>query len=198
MKRRLFNFLIGFSLLLCVATAGMWVRSYFVTDMLVVATDRPTATGWTDFRYTVKAGKGLVGLDRVSSAWPTSVFAAHGPPANGAFLHHQPSSSPMWSSFGLEHTRWNKIGFGYHEWGAGSSYSLLTIIVPLWLVLSITAILPGIWLYHKLREYRHRLRCRRLGLCTKCGYDLRASNDKCPECGAAIIMTMPQPASEAQ
>ena len=52
------------------------------------------------------------------------------------------------------------------------------LIVPLWIPLATFAIPTAILLY---RDYR-----RPSGRCLRCGYDLRASKDKCPECGTKI------------
>ena len=60
--------------------------------------------------------------------------------------------------------------------------------VPYWLVLAVTA--PGS-LVACLRARRawatflHRRRQSRLGVCPRCGYDLRATPTRCPECGWA-------------
>jgi predicted amidophosphoribosyltransferase len=41
---------------------------------------------------------------------------------------------------------------------------------------------PAVWL-NGLRKTR---RAKRLGLCPSCGYDLRASPERCPECGVTV------------
>jgi len=53
------------------------------------------------------------------------------------------------------------------------------IVVPAY-VLTMTAALPVLMLIH--REWRSA-RWRSQGLCPSCGFDLRATPDRCPECG---------------
>ena len=58
-------------------------------------------------------------------------------------------------------------------------------LFPHWAVILATSILPAFWLIQKgffIRQFRRRRRIK-LGLCTVCGYDLRATPDRCPECG---------------
>jgi len=52
--------------------------------------------------------------------------------------------------------------------------------IPLWLILPVLLVFPTI---SAMAYFRSRRR-RKLNLCSSCGYDLRASPDQCPECGA--------------
>ena len=60
------------------------------------------------------------------------------------------------------------------------------------------SIVPGLWIAGRaVNRSRSRLAARRgrLGFCAKCGYDLRSSVDRCPECGTPLE---PPPRGRAQ
>ena len=57
---------------------------------------------------------------------------------------------------------------------------------PVWGLLYVPVLACGaLPLYWRHCDHRRRKR-KKLGLCAKCGYDLRASKERCSECGAAI------------
>ena len=59
--------------------------------------------------------------------------------------------------------------------------------VPMWFLTLLTAVLPARVAFHAIRRRRRA----RLLRCSWCGYDLRASPDLCPECGAAVVRSTP-------
>lgn len=94
--------------------------------------------------------------------------------------------------------RWQLLGFEWAEYRGIpplSSYAprnpadQLVLgrrwVIPYWAVVIPAGI--GIIMWVRRAILRHRERRRLLaGLCIRCGYDLRASKERCPECGAAI------------
>ena len=87
--------------------------------------------------------------------------ALNGPPEPAGF---------GWASAPASH--YDVYGTGVVRW----------LAVPPWAVLALT-LLPPAWRGAMLRRRRRR---RRAGQCPACGYDLRASPERCPECGAAV------------
>ena len=75
--------------------------------------------------------------------------------------------------YGKQATAWNPwwIMYADYRWGVGIPVALA---VPSLVILSL-------WLFLKARRDAMELP----GLCRKCGYDLRATPLRCPECGTA-------------
>jgi predicted amidophosphoribosyltransferase len=55
------------------------------------------------------------------------------------------------------------------------------LFIPWWVILLGVCVMSGMWFRRWFVE-RARMRAG-LGLCSKCGYDLRATPERCPECG---------------
>jgi hypothetical protein len=64
------------------------------------------------------------------------------------------------------------------------------VSAPAWFCVLLTAVFPGIWVIRRFRRHRP-------GTCVKCGYDLRATPDRCPECGTEqpLVATSPKAAN---
>lgn len=158
MRRRIFSILSVLSLLLCLVCIVIWVRSGFVTDSLMWEHKGKAwclASGVGNIQWSETRGDGL----RYFKGWKCY------------------SVTPTW--------QWQWIGPSYASVSASASrIPFKHLLLPCWLLVMVSSVLPGVWMVFYLR--RRRIMYRSKGLCRECGYDLRASKERCPECGTAI------------
>lgn len=90
-----------------------------------------------------------------------------------------------------EELRQTRFGFGTLALTVVTQKGVLRMVdsirswtAPYWSVAAVTFLAPANRMLYLFRS-RRRLKN---GLCRQCGYDLRATSDRCPECGAAIVI----------
>ena len=201
MTRRLLNLLTALSLILSLAVAALWVRAAGAGDQFIFTTGGR-------FWWVVSARSGF----RVTTvgSWPARERLRWMPRVMKKTNDHIPTVAvaepPPW-------TAWRRLGVrGRHgmvtTWidaggrpatlstylaadlygGAGRRSPLMPcaeVYVPYWVALGVCSALPLSHAATKLAAARRRRRLRARVRCPDCGYDLRATPGRCPECGGA-------------
>ena len=188
MKRRLFTLLSALSLLLCVAVCVLWVRSLTAQDGFCWRTYPPPEGGRLQSRSTtVYTQLGGVWIKRtVESCDPANAILPiqsdwSGDPGlyvgSGDIDHHVFGYDTDFSFTNSVTTHRMLLVHG------DTATEVSSLRIPLLTVLLITAVAPAVAAFGSIR--RHLRRTRRPGLGPACGYDLRATPGRCPECGAS-------------
>jgi len=163
--RRFLLILCAMSLLLGTATIALWIRSYWF-EYDVVRQDHPYSE-----QLAANSCEGRLLINRIclrqpgggSSDWSLYKIDLATIRKNASDLPTQPIRM-----FDL-----------LHSFASGSRER--DIVFPHWALAAILlALSAGLYLQSRIAR-DHALR--RHGLCIQCGYDLRASPDRCPECG---------------
>lgn len=165
MKRFLLTFVAVTSVLLLGVVATLWARSARFGE----AAEKQIM--YTEGISHLASSRGVFTVVWLSVPDPDPMwrYQRHAPPPEIEVLH-------------ADHTKpvWNVSGLAYRAGGISKDH-VHQLILPYWMLaapLAAVAVVTGL---HAARLRRRR----RPGLCCRCGYDLRASPERCPECGIA-------------
>jgi hypothetical protein len=199
-KPRLLKAFAWTCLLLCAAITILWVRSYWAVDSLGRRTLMPQLSDPGMARTEITCGRGGIGYIANEDKWPAgiNIWAIMGKEAadwNGRFAWRVSPDPPQypfgrfpphqldWLGFFVEHFQMNV----HPPWATDGSQlrsrHLLAVVVPFWFLFLIIAIWPALYFIPHIIRRITAVRRLHLRLCSNCGYDLRATPDRCPECG---------------
>jgi hypothetical protein len=153
------------SLVLMLAMNALWVRSYRVSHFL----------GWSGNPHSY----GILSISGVLRAERFNYFDKPG----WDYVHYKTPPKGVWGEVAARDRSggfFKQFGFAssrvdYHSDGKQVRQA---IYLPHWSLVLLFALLPALRWLPQLFRRRHGP-----GLCAVCGYDLRATPDRCPECG---------------
>ncbi len=172
-----FNFAAAVSALLCTAAFATWIHSYGRVDGITWADwgsrgEIPVLRTWS-----LIADNGRMSLIRQkfdSLSGAERLFYSR---------DELPSGFNYEGYRGLWPTDGRSFAFWREKWDGGSRDDARC---PAWFIAALTAALPMIRVPWLVRLAKARAR-RKAGSCPICGYDLRATPDRCPECGTIAV-----------
>jgi hypothetical protein len=197
MLRRLLTFLSALSLLLCVATA---ITSMCRGQRVDVVGLEQVALSGNDGSYSaIYLGGTSQGLEagRWATQYPNTDnadwYSAHRTRRWRWF--HGDRQFGVFSGLKRPLSIWERLGFDrthlrQRTWDEDATRIVCltqhdAISAPWWFITLLTALLPAVQGSRCLGRWCRRRRYP-AGLCPTCGYDLRASRERCPECGSPI------------
>ena len=161
--RIVLNGLTGLSLILAVLVALMWVRRYWGCDEVEALVSRKNDVPF--FGFSLYRNRLDITVARIKEL-------------SGTVSHLNYMSSPPHRDRIWPHTCLG-VGWAWPVISWSNIVSWTEIGIPYAHLLALFSLLPAIRLYRWLR----RRKLNRPGHCVTCGYDLRATPDRCPECG---------------
>lgn len=178
LRRILLNLLTVMSLLLAIVTAGLWARSIYGSDGVSRSFDREMPNG--RFMLARESLDCVVGsVVYFYSEVPDEVLESSLRPTqatSGQWTYHRQRSQPGLTL--LRRVFPNEvIPLIAHR--SPDTDIVWLVAVPIWEIVLLAALLPAA---RFLFQLWHRVRIA-TGRCLACGYDLRASPERCPECG---------------
>jgi hypothetical protein len=211
MARQLVYFLACLSLLICIGLISLWIRSHRKSEGISMINSRgsgfafSTAPGvlqvqHVTFLSAIDALPWKPGVTWTTQRW--GKFAEDDPTLSEqekflveqmrkAYRHRGPNGGKYVESSTLTYS-WHppdhgKFGFGWDGQSVpGTAYHSSRFIVPIWFAIMVFASLPTWMAWSAICKAIREKKRKAAGCCAACGYDLRGSNARCPECGKAF------------
>lgn len=177
------------SLLLSVAVVGMWVRGHTwydtaiarrsASDVKVHVFEASSLAGRAWFSWTIE--QYIDPADRDPSLRSLQWFSTHVRDRVGYWDARDKDRSNLgFVARRFIHRAQGMRSLGENTWrNFPIQFETRELAVPLWFIVLLLQI-PTLFC---LRAWRRERRLIRNNCCPACGYDLRASPDRCPECG---------------